>query len=381
MDWLLASMAHTLSPSFASLHEQYPDLKQLDLTFLSQKLILLSQVWLHRSEKKSHRNNIHQVADFLYSKYEDNFLIFNLSSHEQDLMTRKFSRKVVHVVNKRHPWPIALEYLVQLCHAILAWIKISQDHVIVLHCPNGLEKSCLIAACLFKMTEAFPSTFEAFDYCIAQRKLSMKEYEPPRPMIRRYLHYYHDLFLLNDHFPNPEPRKLRQVIINPVPNFDGKGDCTPGIEIYQNSKLAFTSLLSNESISKGILLDSVSDDEYKLTDELDFLDLVSDAPINFTGTFKDPSYIIFQFKEPLNLFGNVFIRVFHYNRKADTLVTMFTYYFHTGWTHPGVHRCRLKDLEIPLKDLEPIKLGNYSHSRFTQDFSVDFVLTPELACR
>ena len=47
---------------------------------------------------------------------------------------------------------------------------------------------------------------------------------------------------MNGRVPNSASLQLHQVIINTIPNFDGRGDCEPGVEVILNGRLIYSSI-------------------------------------------------------------------------------------------------------------------------------------------
>lgn len=53
----------------------------LDLTRLTEKFMLMGLPWKHRTEKRSHRNNINDLAQLLNSRFKRRFMLFDLSGN------------------------------------------------------------------------------------------------------------------------------------------------------------------------------------------------------------------------------------------------------------------------------------------------------------
>ena len=51
----------------------------LDLTYITDRILAMGQIWTNRTEKKSHRNNEHDLATFLNLKFGGKYLICHVS--------------------------------------------------------------------------------------------------------------------------------------------------------------------------------------------------------------------------------------------------------------------------------------------------------------
>lgn len=70
IDPLSTSLLYLAQDHHEKLVQKYPEIKTMDLTWISQKLLVTSQAWSLRSEKKSRRNNVTQLAAFLHAEYD-----------------------------------------------------------------------------------------------------------------------------------------------------------------------------------------------------------------------------------------------------------------------------------------------------------------------
>jgi hypothetical protein len=225
------------------------------------------------------------------------------------------------------PTSLTLKTLFDICRSLYAWLSIDKTSVAVIHCSNGKSKTGLVVACFLRYTCLFDSTLDSFDYFV-QRRCPATDTEEDlswiTPSIKRYLQYFNNVIELNGNVPNPMPLTLHRVILNTVPNFDGKGSCEPGIEIYQGGHLIYSSLLfspltsptnSNEKmeVTMGVGDHQIFSDEYNIIFKL------------FAST-----------QNPLKLHGDIYIRLFHQTEMKT--VTMLTCSFNTGFMAAGLIR-------------------------------------------
>jgi hypothetical protein len=180
---------------------------------------------------------------------------------------------------------------------------------------------------------------------------------------------------LDGKVPSVIPLQLHQVILTTVPDFDGRGGCDPGIEVYQEGRLVYSSAIrkaeiSLESSNKAVASDAENEGlDEDLLRELKISMVLN--PEKFDKDFNplvmmDAYNIIFRL-DNMCLEGDVQVRVYHHNAQAGHNVTIFNLAFNTGFMAPGIVRLRMSDLEIPSSDT----------NRFDSEFAVDLVMAPD----
>lgn len=376
---LTDAIGEDLSPLPPQVRPNFFSKIDLDITRISDRIIVISQCWRHRTEKKSFRNNVHEMAIFLETRYQDSYMIWNFSPHVDDLYVA-FDSKLIQCQKQLSYIPYSLGSILEICSSMTAWLRLHPNHVVISHCHNGRQLSGMIISCLLRYCECFDSTRESMEYFIQRRSPSDASWFTQA--MKRMLRYFQDALLLKGVYPNPLPLSLRQVILNSIPNFDGSGSCSPGLEIYMNDQLVYSSLLSSKCSDDVSFL---SDDQDQL-DPFSSLSNILNSNLNISKhklkssaiqseLFQDAYHIVFQFGKgddcilPV-LYGNVFIRLFHRNPITLKNVTMFTCSFHTGWMKTGLIRFRSRDLDLSSRDKQPLTLN-----RFSSDFSMDLILT------
>lgn len=177
---------------------------------------------------------------------------------------------------------------------------------------------------------------------------------------------------MKGNLPNPQPLQLHQIIVNTVPNFDGNGGCQPGIEIFQNGRLIFSSIIGANQ-SSGIPEESEDEDYDYLMMEFCRTNLLSeDGATKLYNPLElmDNHHVFFKLQN-IVFERDVQIRIFHRNFNSEKNITMLSLSFNTGFITPGVIRLKLSDVEIPMKDSDTTGLDR----RFHPDFSMDLILT------
>lgn len=161
-------------------------LKHLDCTRITDRIYACGQLWRHRTEVNSHRNNATQMAQWLMPSTTTSsghlvrsFLIVNLASN-LTYDTVPFNQQVMHVpAHARHSLP-SLMTLFDLSRAMALFLSASTRNndqeslkllhsIIVMHCHNGLSRTGVAMACFLKFADVFPTANDAFEYFIERR--------------------------------------------------------------------------------------------------------------------------------------------------------------------------------------------------------------------
>ncbi|KAJ3194288.1 hypothetical protein HK101_003058 [Irineochytrium annulatum] len=235
---------------------------------------------------------------------------------------------------------LSLKTFFDICRSMHAWLSIDDANVAVIHCTNGIAKSGVAIAAYLRYSDIFEDANEAFDHFVRRRTPDDASWVGVGQ--RRYVQYFNNVLLLNGNLPNAYPLRLHRVILNGVPEFDTDGSCNPGIEIYQNGKLVYSSVLGQAAST---------DDGEVYKDE-------------HHAVFKTPTL------KPFYIEKDIQCRVFHCpdpTSATSQVVTMVNFSFHTGFMPSGLIRVNPKDLELSRRDVE--------EGRFPKDFSLDLIVS------
>lgn len=354
---------------------------ELDITRISNRILVMGRAWHHRTLQSSHCNNIDELGIFLQTRYGRNFMIWNVGSTEVNYDTAILRNQVVNFQLSRL-LPPTLKTLFNASKSMAGWLALSPNNVAIVQCKNGLSRSGLFVACFLKYCEIFGSAHEAFEYFLHKRSPTDQSWVTIT--LRRYLRYFNDTIILVGRVPNDCPLHLHQVILNGVPNFDGSGSCNPGIEIYQNGKLTYStsvrlaeleSFRGRQEQSAFSLLNqsnqAMADDQEEdgeddvLIREFQLSLAMQTQPSQYYNplVLQDKYHVVFGL-ERLQLERDVLIRIYHRNVQTSQNITMITLSFNTGFMMPGLVRLRKSDLE----------LYSLTCDRFTSDFSVDLII-------
>lgn len=336
----------------------------LDLTRVSSRILVMGRCWNYRTDREACRNNVDEAACFLNARYEKSYLIFNFGSPDMKYDIDPFRNQVVSFPVSKI-LTLTVKMLFDACRSITAWLRMSKDNVVVIQCKNGKSRSGLVVACLLRYCGLFDSAHESLEYFRAKRCPNDQTWISVT--LKRYLRYFNDILILEGRVPSSVPLKLHQVILTTIPDFNGAGGCNPGIEVFQEGRLVYSSAIRLAENPKP-----TEDDEFDEELLREFRISLVLNPNKFDKSYNplvlmDDYNIIFRL-ENISLERDVQIRVYHHNPQAEHHVTIFNLAFNTGFMSPGIIRLRASDLEI---SSDPGKLA-----RFDPEFAVDLVITP-----
>jgi len=331
----------------------------LDLTRITDRVFAGGMIWKQRTAIPSHRNNIDDLAGFLNTHFNRQYMIWNLAGHGAGtslLYDYTVFRHQVLTFDLR-PNTISLKMLFDIARSLATWIRLSSKNVAYVHCQNGKLRTGIALACYMRYVGLTTSASEAFQYFLQRRSANDKAWVTVT--LERYLHYFDKTMELQGTMPNPYPLRLHQIIINTVPNFDGEGACDPILEIIQNGKLIYSSIFTHAGTSLS-----------------SHPGLPKDRFQPPPAVFQDAYNIIFSMAmTPVILGRDVYIRISHrLDPTQSQSVSMLSFGFHTGFLEAGLVRISLTDMEIPLKDTHPLDGTRNPNSRFHPEFSMDLVL-------
>ncbi|KAK5667876.1 hypothetical protein QVD99_004927 [Batrachochytrium dendrobatidis] len=343
--------------------QQLPDLpqdslflqliKRIDVCRITNRIIACGLPCKLSSSITNHRNHIADLCRFLDTRYPQKYMIWNLAG---DTAQGTYSSDSFHHRVLAFPlskaFHLNIKTLLDFSRSIHAWLNLDPDNVAIVHCTNGLARTGLAIATYLRFADIIPDVKEAFDYFVYRR--SKKDRSWVTVSMDRYINYMDHVMNTNGVVPNPDPIRLHHIVMNGIPNFDGKESSNPGIEIYESGKLVFcthrASSRSSTSITSHIqrTLNSV----------------VFQVPLNTV----------------LLLQRDIQLRIFHTpeaslvtssklsSNTKSPVITMVSFSFNSGFMPTsGIIRIGAADLDLSPHDI--------AERRFPANFTIDIVIT------
>jgi hypothetical protein len=384
-------------------------IKNVDVTRITERLIVMGMPWKNRSSKAAKRNNVKEVAWFLQERYRGKFMVFDVNGVGGTYDSKEVHNQIVDFFPDDAsgtgcvPQTMTMRVIFDVCRAIDAFLSLDDANVAVLHCNDGVQRCGIICAAYLSYTGVFLTTIEALEYFLERRlgsgpsdgtsnllsslrdmyargipreaaKLDLKAqptYNDTIPaQFRRYAQYFDTLKATKGVVAFPGRMKLLRIIINGVPRFDAtKTTCNPGLEVYVRGKLVYSS-----EIARANQRAHPREEHWKEVEHWSDEDEPKD-PNAFPDVTIDEFNVVIAPKDPIQLNKDVYLRFFHQNvgLMGEEKITMFGYGFHTGFLQPGAVRVNLKDGELDLGGVEePVDV----HARFGGDFSIDLITSP-----
>jgi len=194
----------------------------LDLTYVTNRVIATS--FPSSGWWASYRNPIEKVANFLNTKHEGRYKVFNLCS-EKTYNTTFFHDRVEQVMIDDHNVP-NLQQMLDFADSVRHWLGDHPDNVIVVHCKGGKGRTGTMICVWLIESGVFSSAASSLDYFGNRRtdtNVSKKFQGVETPSQSRYVGYYESMKNNGRVLAESVPRKLTQVIITGI-MYVGTGD-------------------------------------------------------------------------------------------------------------------------------------------------------------
>ncbi|GMF13912.1 unnamed protein product [Phytophthora lilii] len=324
--------------------ERPPDARALELTFMTERLVVAGAPALAPTDKKRNVVNATELAQFLDAAHRGRFLLFNLNAlqadvadvlHEQ-MLEFNWERDGM----KAHTPPMDLVF--RICYALHAWLALDPQHVALLHCQTGKTRSGVVAACylLFARLAADPTDAFVEFY---RKRWGMTSLTPQAlraktpPSIRRFLQGFHQL-LDAQRAPNDKPLLLKAIVFRQLPV-----ELQPCVQIWDDYRLVFCTDALHLGDGEAPVLDWNEEDG--------FFAILWENGVELDGGFS----ILCSFGDDYDNADDV---------DASSRV-LFRYADSTLFLLPGLVTLKKHDLDL---------MKQYEHGFDEDQFSVDLVL-------
>ena len=313
----------------------------LDLAYITPTIASIGLPWRQRSEIKSCRNNVDEIAQYLNENHPHSYMIFNLASFETNYDYAPFGNQICDVdFSSQYP---NLAQIIFLCHAIDAWLAINDDNVAVIHCSNGRHRTGFLTACFLiykcvcsdgdEAIKKFSSERKDWDWCTMGYKI--------------YLSYVLKITRSLGSFSNPLPVMIHKIVMHTIPRLSDSDDCEPVLELYQNGKLAYSS-----DVMPFQPVTSIDTDDEKVL------------------MFMDNNVVFFNVEIAVQ--GDITIKLLHKSEGSDetdfdSRATILTCHFHTGFLDISEPCLRL--------DSESLDIPFLTQDKFDDDFCLDILFS------
>ena len=218
----------------------------LDLTYITERIIAMS--FPASGVESVYRNCLRDVAKMLMNKHGENYLVFNLSERRYDIS--KLNNQVLDFGWPDHLAP-SLDRLCSICKSISSWLDSDSKHVAVVHCVGGKGRTGVVIAAYLHYSSICNTPGSALDKFAMQRFFNEK-HGVNQPSQRRYVYYFADL-LAGQLIAHNKPVVITRIVLQGIPNCDGKGGCKLYFKFYQNLKPLYTTSVYEATHNLGVL--------------------------------------------------------------------------------------------------------------------------------
>lgn len=177
--------------------------------------------------ERVYRNDMQHVADYLNSKHQDRYIIFNLSERFYDSVA--FSGQVLDFGWPDHQAP-SFTLLIEIIKSIDCWLASDKSNVVVVHCMAGRGRTGTALCSYMLYSGIFEDLQTCLKYYAYQR--SKKGQGVTQPSQLRYLSYV-DRVINMGYNPRPKCLSINLISLNLATNM---ATFTPIIAIYKYNK-------------------------------------------------------------------------------------------------------------------------------------------------
>ncbi|CAD8112550.1 unnamed protein product [Paramecium sonneborni] len=306
----------------------------LDLTYVTKRIIAMS--YPGEGLEGLYRNPIDQVATYLNTQHNRDYMVFNLSGRKYD--RSKFGGEVQDDWQWKDHHSPSLDLLFEICDLIHGYLKGDKVNVVVIHCLAGKGRTGTIICCYLLYTGKFQSVADVLYYYGTQR-FEVEGLGVNQPCQMKYIEYFYKLLTMGikGQIVYPTFINIKRITFQgKAPAFSMNGTCKPYMQIIQ---------------VKG-------DKEIYSTQK--------DAK-KYKGVSHD-----LLFGKVIPICGDILIKVFNDGMLKNQ--KMFRLAFNTAF----IDETAQNTLQFSLKDLDPSQL--LKDDRFDKNFQVVIQIEPCIKC-
>ncbi|CAD8174685.1 unnamed protein product [Paramecium pentaurelia] len=293
----------------------------LDLTYVTKRIIAMS--YPGEGFEGFYRNPIDQVAAYLNTQHNQDYMVFNLSCRKYDFSKFKGIVQDCWIWKDHHSPP--LDLLFEICDLIHGYLKGDKINVVVIHCLAGKGRTGTIICCYLLYTGKFKSVKDVL-YYYGKKRFEKEGLGVNQPCQVKYVEYFYKLLTM-DYVIYPTVITLKRIIFQgKAPAFRMRGGCKPYMQVIQVK----------------------NDKELYSTQK---------EAIKYKGIQHD-----LQLDKPMPIYGDILIKVF--NEGMIKAEKMFRLAFNTAFIDDS---CQ-DSLQFSLLDLDPSQLNK--DERFDKNFQV-----------
>ncbi|CAD8115687.1 unnamed protein product [Paramecium sonneborni] len=306
----------------------------LDLTYVTSRIIAMS--YPGEGFEGLYRNPIDQVAAYLNTQHNNDYMVFNLSGRKYD--RSKFTGEVHDNWQWKDHHSPPLDLLFDICDLIQNYLKGDKTKVVVIHCLAGKGRTGTIICCYLLYTGKFQSVADVLYYYGIQR-FEAEGLGVNQPCQVKYVEYFYKLLSMGikGQILYPTFINIKRVTFQgKAPAFNMNGSCKPYMQIIQVK----------------------SDKELYSTQK-------------YATKYKGATHDLIIGKV-MPVYGDILIKVF--NEAMLKNEKMFRLAFNTAF----IDEATQNTLQFSLKDLDPSQL--LKDERFDKNFQVIIQIEPCTKC-
>jgi hypothetical protein len=225
----------------------------LDMSVVTENLIVMSYPADISPSAFSTRNCISTVQQFLSRYYDDNYKVYNLQA-EKLYPPAKFNNSVANQYSIAELSAPSLPCLLGFCADLYSYLS-AQGNVAVIHCKTGKNRSGCFISCYLLYAGIVNSAEEAVNFFAKKRTNNSSALLVPSQ--RRYVQYFanflHKHRNYSSELPLAGPPILKNLLLNhirltPVPNITHNG-CNPYVVVKTTMNSANPLVLFNSKHS------------------------------------------------------------------------------------------------------------------------------------